>query len=261
MSDFEELHGRQSGRWAVKDQDAHGREVRGMFARISGVYDFMNHFLSLNRDKSWRRRVVARLDGDVWELLDLCSGTGDLALEAVRGGKGKTFLSADFCPEMLAGSRGKKGADKLILSAADAMNLPFRDFCVDAVTVGFGVRNFADVRRGLQEIKRVLRPGGQLLVLDFFRSDADADAGAGARFAGQARGVPAPIRFGLNTVVPLLGKLVGRDGRAYSYLPSSMDQFLTPLEFEELLREYGFADTFIERQTFGIAHIVGGRLP
>jgi len=253
MSDFRELHGRDSGSWSVKDKDAHGREVRGMFARISGVYDFMNHFLSLNRDKAWRRNLVARLDSDTWELLDLCSGTGDLALTAARAGKGRTFISADFCPEMLAGSRGKQDAEKLVLSAADAMNLPFRDFCVDAITVGFGVRNFADVRRGLEEIKRVLRPGGQLLVLEFFRDDPAA--------AGEAHGVPGIIRFGLKTVIPLLGKLVGRDGKAYSYLPSSMGEFLTPAEFQELLREYGFTGTFIERQTFGIAHIVGGRLP
>lgn len=253
MSDFKELHGRESGTWSVRDGKAHGREVRSMFARISGVYDFMNHFMSLNRDKAWRRNVVARLDADTGELLDLCSGTGDLALAAVRGSKAKTWISADFCPEMLAGSRGKKNADQLVLSAADAMNLPFQDGCVDAVTVGFGVRNFADVRRGLTEIKRVLRSGGQLMVLEFYRDDPNAH--------GDAHGVPGPIRFGLNTIVPFLGRLVGRDGKAYSYLPSSMEEFLTPTQFVELLAEYGFTETFIERQTFGIAHIVGGRLP
>jgi len=163
---------------------------------------------------------------------------------------------------MLEGSRGKEGADALFLSAADAMQLPFGDRSVDAVTVGFGVRNFADVRRGLAEIARVLRPGGQFMVLEFYRDDREA--------AGEARGVPGPIRFGLNTVIPLIGKIVGRDsaaysivGRdsaAYSYLPSSMGEFLTPTEFADLLGEYGFTETFIERQTFGIAHIVGGRL-
>ena len=213
----------------------------------------MNHFLSLNQDKRWRDHVAARLDNDSWEILDLCAGTGDLALACVRGGKGKTWIAADFCPEMLAGAHGKKDADRLVLSAADAMNLPFRDHSVDAVTVGFGVRNFADVRRGLEEIKRVLRPGGQVLVLEFFRDDPNAE--------GEAHGVPGPIRFGLNTVIPFLGKLVGRDGKAYSYLPSSMGEFLTPREFQDLLGEYGYQDTFVERQTFGIAHIVGGRTP
>ena len=252
MTDFQDIHGRKAGTWAVNDEQAHGREVRSMFARISGVYDFMNHFLSLNRDKAWRKNVAARLDSDVWEVLDLCAGTGDLALTCRSAGKGRAWIAADFCPEMLEGSRGKKGAEALFLSAADAMQLPFGDRCVDAVTVGFGVRNFADVRRGLAEIARVLRPGGQFMVLEFYRDDRTA--------AGEARGVPGLIRFGLNTVIPLIGKIVGRDSAAYSYLPSSMGEFLTPTEFADLLREFGFAEVFIERQTFGIAHIVGGRL-
>jgi ubiquinone/menaquinone biosynthesis methyltransferase len=252
MTDFQDIHGRESGTWAVRDGQAHGREVRSMFARISGVYDRMNHLLSFNRDKAWRDHVVARLDADAWEVLDLCAGTGDLALACRRQGKGRAWIAADFCPEMLEGTGGKEGADELWLSAADAMQLPFRDRCVDAITVGFGVRNFADVRRGLDEIARVLRPGGQFLVLEFFRDDRAA--------TGEARGVRGPIRFGLNTVIPLLGKVVGRDRAAYSYLPSSMDEFLTPREFAELLAEYRFTEIFIERQTFGIAHIVGGRI-
>jgi len=251
MSDFRTVHGRDQGSWAVKDPDAHGAKVRSMFARISGVYDFMNHFLSLNQDKKWRRNVVGRLDADTWELLDLCSGTGDLALEAVKQGKGKNVIAADFCPEMLHGVRGKTGSEHLLLSAADGLNLPFRQNSVDAVTVGFGVRNFADVRRGLEEITRVLRPGGQLMVLEFYRDDPVA--------AGDLRGTRGLIRFGLNTVVPAVGRLVGRDGDAYSYLPNSMGEFLTPAEFRDLLGEFGYVETFVERQTFGIAHIVGGR--
>jgi demethylmenaquinone methyltransferase/2-methoxy-6-polyprenyl-1,4-benzoquinol methylase len=252
MTDFRDIHGRKAGTWTVRDEQAHGREVRSMFARISGVYDFMNHFLSLNRDKTWRNNVAARLDSDVREVLDLCAGTGDLALACRRADKGCAWIAADFCPEMLEGSRGKEGADSLLLSAADAMQLPFGDRSVDAVTVGFGVRNFADVRRGLAEIARVLRPGGQFMVLEFYRDDREA--------SGEARGVPGPIRFGLNTVIPLFGRIVGRDSAAYSYLPNSMGEFLTPAEFADLLREFGFNEVFIERQTFGIAHIVGGRL-
>lgn len=145
---FKDTHARDTDTWQVKDQQTHGREVRSMFARISGVYDFMNHFLSLNQDQKWRDRVAARIDSDAWEVLDLCAGTGDLALACRKGGKGRTWIAADFCPEMLLGSRGKQGAEQLQLAAADGMNLPFRDRKIDAVTVGFGVRNFADVRRG-----------------------------------------------------------------------------------------------------------------
>lgn len=252
MSKFKDVHARDTDTWQVKDQQTHGKEVRGMFARISGVYDFMNHFLSLNQDKKWRDHVVDRIDSDAWEILDLCAGTCDLALTCHKAGKGRQLIAADFCPEMLQGSRGKKNADQLQLTAADGMQLPFLDRKVDAVTVGFGVRNFADVRKGIKEITRVLRPGGQLFVLEFYRDDRDAQ--------GEGRGVPGVIRFGLNTVIPALGKLVGRDGAAYKYLPSSMGEFLTPTDFAQLLKEYGFEEVFIERQTFGIAHIVGGRL-
>ncbi len=223
-----------------------------MFARISGVYDFMNHLLSLNRDKAWRRRVARRIDTDAWEVLDLCAGTGDLALACRAAGRGRQWVAADFCPEMLLGAHGKEGADELQLAAADAMNLPFADRRFDAATVGFGVRNFADVRRGLEELRRVLRPRGQLTVLEFFRDDPQA--------TGDDRGVRGPVRFGLNTVVPALGRVVGRDGSAYRYLPSSMGEFLTAREFASLLEEFGFEGVFVERQTFGIAHIVGGRL-
>ncbi len=252
MDSFEELHGRDRDSWAVQDRRAHGRAVQSMFARIAGVYDFMNHLLSFNRDKAWRRRVARRVDADTWEALDLCAGTCDLALTCQRAGRGKEWIAADFCPEMLRLATGKAGAEDLRYSAADAMNLPFRDGCVDAVTVGFGVRNFGDVRRGLEEISRVLRPGGQLLVLEFFRDDPQGQ--------GERKGVAGPIRILLNTFVPLLGRLFGRDDSAYSYLPSSMDEFLTTSEFADLLAEFGFGDVIVERQTFGIAHIVSGRL-
>lgn len=258
MNDFHELHGRSQDTWAVADKQAHSRSVRAMFARISGVYDFMNHLLSLNRDRQWRRNLAAHVDPGCNVGLDLCAGTGDLALACIRANpvdpvdQTGHWVAADFCPEMLAAGQGKRSADRLFPSAADAMQLPFCRAGFDAVTVGFGVRNFADVRRGLTEIVRVLKPGGQVLVLDFFRYDPGA--------AGSARGPASWVRSGLNGVVPLMGKLIGGDGSAYGYLPSSMQEFLSPGEFAELLGEYGFEAVFIERQTLGIAHIVGGRL-
>lgn len=250
---FDEVHAREAGVWTVRDPEQHGRSVQAMFARIAGVYDFMNHLLSAGRDRAWRTNVAERIDSDAWEILDLCAGTGDLALACKRAGRGRAWLAADFCPEMLRGVRGKKGAEELELLAADALALPLCDHSVDVVTVGFGVRNFADVRGGLGEIARVLRPGGQLVVLEFFRDDPGAH--------GELRGVAAPIRLVVGAMVRLLGNIVGRDRGAYAYLPASMDQFLTVREFRDLLAEYGFSGVEVERQTFGIAHIVAGRLP
>lgn len=251
MNDFPDIHER-SATWAVKDPQAHARAVRAMFARISGVYDFMNHLLSAGRDRAWRRRTVRRLDDGALVILDLCAGTGDLALAAMAAGKGRTWIAADFCPRMLQGSAGKRGADRLARAAADALALPLRSGSVDAVVVGFGVRNFADVRQGLAEMVRVLRPGGQVLVLDFFRDDPQA--------RGPARGPCWPVRRLLEAGLPLAGALLGRDRSAYRYLSGSMAEFLTPRELAGLMQAHGLAGVFIERQTLGVAHVVGGRL-
>ncbi len=248
------MHERDRSAWTVADPGAHDRTVRGMFSRIAGVYDFMNHFLSLNRDKAWRRRLVANLDRDTWELLDLCAGTGDLGLEALRAGRCREVVAADFTHAMLAAgaSKGLARPGGVPAVTADAQDLPLRDACVDAVVVGFGVRNIADLKRGLTEARRVLRPGGQLYVVEFFRDDPHAD--------GEARGPRGPVRWMLNTALPFLGRAVGRDGSAYGYLAVSMQRFLTPTEYAALLGELGFTDVTIERMTFGIAHVVGGRL-
>lgn len=245
--------GRSTTDWTVHDPVRHGRQVRSMFARIAGVYDFMNHLLSLNLDRRWRRHLIARLDDDVWEVLDLCAGTGDLALAGVAAGKGRVHLAADFCPEMLVASRRKRGQELLRLAAADALALPFPDRSVDAVMVAFGVRNLADVRRGLAEMTRVLRPAGQLLVLEFFRDDPAA--------GGEEKGAARPLRAILSRLLPACGFLFARDRAAYSYLPASMEHFLTPGEFVALLQEMKYENTFVLRQTGGIAHLVGARRP
>ncbi len=249
------IHGRKDEDWTVTDPAAHDRAVRTMFSRISGVYDFMNHFLSFNRDKAWRRDVVRRLDDGTAVLLDLCAGTGDLGLEALRAGKAETVIASDFCPEMLRAGSGKGLARPGGVPAvgADAQRLPFGSRSADAAVVGFGVRNLADLRRGVEEARRVLRPGGMYMVLDFYRPEP------GAR--GQARGVPGFVRWYLDTIVPLLGRIFGGSGSAYTYLAASMGRFVTPNQYADLLRASGFTDVFIARQTFGIAHVVGGRAP
>ena len=250
---LDDVHDRSRETWTVRDPEAHRTRVRAMFARIAGVYDFMNHALSLNRDRAWRRSLVERLDVDAWEVLDLCAGTCDLALACAAAGRGRELFAADFAPAMLRAGAAKPGAGGLALAAADALALPFADGSFDAVLVGFGVRNLADVRAGVAEAARVLRPGGQLLVLEFFRADPAA--------AGEERGAPRPVRWALDRLLPLLGRFLGRDGPAYAYLSGSMAAFLSPGEFVRLLADAGFEESFVARRTLGIAHLVGARRP
>jgi len=248
------MHERDRGSWTVADPAAHDRTVRGMFGRIARVYDFMNHLLSFNRDKAWRRALVARLDHDSWELLDLCAGTGDLGLEALKAGRCREVFASDFTHEMLVAGAGKGLARSggVLAITSDAQNLPLRDRTVDAVVAGFGVRNIADLSRAVAEVRRVLRPGGQFYVVDFFRDDPTA--------AGEAIGPRGPVRWVLNRMLPTVGRLAGNDESAYGYLAVSMQRFLTPTEYADLLREHGFGDVTIDRLTYGIAHVIGGRL-
>jgi ubiquinone/menaquinone biosynthesis methyltransferase len=259
------------------------QSVRQMFSRITGVYDFMNRFLSFGRDRSWRGNLVRRLDGDLWEVLDLCAGTGDLALECRRAGKGRLLVAADFCPEMLrvakrkAGTLAKLEADEsarppihfqlraLHLTTADALRLPFSAGAFDAVIIGFGIRNLSDLDRGLQEIGRVLRPAGQLAVLDFFGDAPGAPSEVSPRIRPEdspaACGPSRPVRWYLECILPTLGRLFGRDAAAYSYLSSSRKRFVSAGEFARILADHGYEEIAIERQTLGVAHIVGGRRP
>ena len=255
------IHDRARDTWTVRDPGAHARSVRAMFARIAGAYDFMNHLLSLNLDRRWRRRLVARLDADAWEVLDLCAGTGDLSVACLRADRGRLLLVSDFCPEMLARGRGKglgashRGRDGVdrpsLLFTADAHALPLPNAACDAVMIAFGARNLADVRAGLRETARVLRPGGQLLVLEFFRADPAA--------TGERRGPVPALRWWLGATLPLLGRLFAGDGSAYGYLPASMGRFLSVSEFAALLAECGLVDIDVERQSLGVAHLVTAR--
>jgi len=250
MTDLPDIHHRDRQTGRVQDPEAHARAVRGMFARISGVYDRMNHLASINLDRQWRRRLAARLAPDTGTVLDLCAGTGDLGLACVAAGRAHNVIAVDFVPEMLAGIAGKKGAERVVAVAGDGLRLPLPDTCVDAVVAGFGVRNLADPVQGVGEMLRVLRPGGQVLVLEFFRADPAA--------VGDARGPVAPVRWALGRALPALGRVVARDQAAYTYLPGSMDRFLGVDEYLALLAHEGCTDLFAERMTLGVAHLVGG---
>ena len=220
--------------------------MRRLFTAIAPSYDFLNHLLSLNVDRAWRRAAVARLG---WEArpdgvyLDLCAGTLDLAATLARapGFRGRV-VGADFVVPMLA--RGIRKAPRAAPVAADALELPFSDGRFDGAMVGFGVRNLADLDHGLREARRVLRPGSRFVVLEFTTP----------RFA--------PLRalylFYFRRVLPAIGRAVSKHREAYTYLPESVKTFPDPEALAARMRAAGFADVRYELLAGGICAVHHG---
>jgi len=200
-------------------------DVRGMFDRIAPVYDAMNRVMTAGLDRRWRRLAVEAVVQPGYRVLDACCGTGDLAIAAEREGGVVTGL--DFSPRMLERARRKSSTVEWLVG--DLLALPFPDGAFDATTVGFGVRNVADLDRALAELRRVLRPGGRLAILEIT----------------QPRGLLRPF-FSLwfDRIVPLLGKVLP-GGKAYTYLPASVRRFPGAEDLGVLLERQGFADVRI----------------
>lgn len=234
---------------AVDPKDtSRGPKVRAMFAGIARRYDLLNRIISGGRDQAWRRRTVkmAQLKGTE-SVLDVCCGTGDLALMFARNGAARVVAS-DFTPEMLvlAAAKAAKAGVALPLLAADALRLPFPDARFDVVSVGYGVRNFQDIDSGLRELARVLKPGGRLAILE-----ATPARGLIGRFAN----------WYINRVVPWLGnKLTGSNDRAYSYLADSIQLFPDAEALKQRLQQAGFTDVRYRKLNLGTMAIhVGTR--
>jgi demethylmenaquinone methyltransferase / 2-methoxy-6-polyprenyl-1,4-benzoquinol methylase len=201
--------------------------VRTMFDRIAPVYDAMNRFMTAGLDVRWRRRAAAAVVRPGDRVLDAACGTGDLALADAAAGA-REVVAVDFSPRMLERARRKSSAVHWV--EADLLALPFADGSFDAATVGFGVRNLAQLEHGLRELRRVLRSGGRLAVLEITRP----------------RGVLRPFfTLWFDRVVPLLGRLLPTAG-AYSYLPASVRRFPPAEELARLLERAGFADVRFE---------------
>ena len=214
------------------DPQATGRAVRDMFASVAPRYDFLNHFLSLRRDVAWRnsaarevREILAR-PGSV--ALDVCCGTGDLALAFARYSPG-TILATDFCHPMLQRAREKAVGKPLRVFEADTLNLPIADNSLDLIAVAFGFRNLADYRGGLVEMRRVLKPGGSVAILEFSRIHWP---------------ILGPLfRFYFRRVLPRLGTLISGVAGPYQYLPDSVSKFPDQEELLALMREVGLRNT------------------
>jgi demethylmenaquinone methyltransferase / 2-methoxy-6-polyprenyl-1,4-benzoquinol methylase len=194
--------------------------VRRMFDRIAPVYDAMNRLMTGGLDRRWRRETATAVVRPGDRVLDVCCGTGDLALAAAE--VGGTVTGLDFSEPMLERARGKEPALEWV--SGDALALPFADGSFDAVTIGFGLRNLVSAERGLAEMRRVLGPGGRIAILEITRP----------------RGVLAPFyRFWFDGVIPLAGKVLP-GGSAYSYLPASVRRFPDPQALAKLMDAAGF---------------------
>ena len=217
-----------------------------MFDAIAPRYDLLNHVLSAGMDRGWRDRAVDALSlAPGARVLDLCTGTGDLAITIVNRVKGTTVIGVDFAGEMLRLARGKvNGASlerRIRLVRGDATRIPLPDHSCDAATIAFGIRNVAQPDAALAELARVIRPGGRLAILEF----------------GQPRipGIRAMYSWYFRYVLPLVGRLVSKHQSAYSYLPASVGAFPPPLEFARILAATGFSQVRPVPLTFGIVYL------
>lgn len=223
---------------AETEQQA-ARWVRGMFGRIAPRYDLLNHLLSMNIDRYWRARTVSRVAPILARpgvcVLDACCGTGDLALALQARGPSARVFANDFSHPMLAAARLKRCP---ALFEADAMQLPTPDASFDLVTIAFGFRNLANYRGGLLELRRILKPGGTLAILEF----STPSSALFARLYG----------FYSRTIVPALGGMLSGSRDAYTYLPESVRKFPDAEGLANQMRDAGFANVRFERMTFGI---------
>ncbi len=228
------------------------QHIGSLFDRIAPTYDGLNHGLSLNIDRRWRRKTVALMP-PVEHVLDVAIGTADLTIAMLRAGKAQRVTGIDLSREMMrigeekltpkqgAAQTSTPGAKPVIFVYANAQSMPFDDASFDGVTCAFGCRNFSDLDAGLREMYRVLRPGGQVTILEFSYPSNKL------------------IRWGYDLyfshVLPLVGRLVSRDKTAYTYLNKSVKSFCWGEDFLRHLTQAGFQDARFETLTFGIATI------
>jgi 4-hydroxy-3-polyprenylbenzoate decarboxylase len=227
---------------------AHGAANRAMFERIAPTYDVLNKLMSGGVDRRWRVRAIEALSGMIpanGRILDLCAGTLDLSAMLEESLPEAAIVACDFSAAML--ERGASKVRRTERHVGDALALPFEDASFDAVVCGFGMRNLTDLRRGVREAKRVLRPGGAFVTLELFAPKRLRTRVFQETFARAA--------------LPALGALVARDREAYAYLAESMRGFVTREAYEQILRAEGFAGVVAEDLTLGVASVVSARAP
>ena len=234
------------------DEATAARLIQKLFSDVAGRYDLLNHLLSLNVDRYWRRETARQfshlLSRPGARALDLCCGTADLGLAFTRRGSAPVFF-CDFSYPMLARAQAKLRRHALpsLVAQADALHLPFPDSSFDLVACSFGFRNLANYGSGLREIWRVLRPGGEVGILEFSEPNG--------RWAGPL------YSFYFHRILPTVGEWISGVPGSYSYLPRSVDQFPGREEFARCMREVPFANVRVREFTWGIAVLYAGAKP
>ncbi|MCZ7381598.1 MAG: bifunctional demethylmenaquinone methyltransferase/2-methoxy-6-polyprenyl-1,4-benzoquinol methylase UbiE [Candidatus Methanoperedens sp.] len=218
--------------------------IRKMFAGISPRYDLLNHLLSLGRDRYWRRFAVSKLPSGY--ILDVCSGTGDVAIEVSNKNKNQVIAS-DFCDEMLQLCEKKikkQNIGNIRCIRSDAENLSFKDETFDGAIVAFGIRNVADIKKSLQEMNRVVKKGGKVVILEFSQPENKVFRSIYYLY--------------FQRILPLAGALISKKEGAYSYLPSSVMAFPKRDEFANLMKGAGLSEIGFYDLTFGIVTVYAG---
>ncbi|HVF49658.1 MAG TPA: bifunctional demethylmenaquinone methyltransferase/2-methoxy-6-polyprenyl-1,4-benzoquinol methylase UbiE [Pyrinomonadaceae bacterium] len=224
-------------------KNEHARRVRMMFAGIAGRYDLLNHLLSGNTDKRWRRLVAEEMRASLAEgacALDVACGTGDLSIALAGAGRARV-IGLDFCRPMLeiAARKDSPAARRIAYIEGDALRLPFADASFEVVTIAFGLRNLAGVEEGLRELRRVLKDGGRIAILEFSRPVVP--------------GFRALFKFYFTRVLPYIGGLISGSRGAYEYLPDSVSRFPDQKRLAALMRGVGFEGVEYRNLTGGIA--------
>lgn len=224
--------------------------IAKMFDRISPKYDRLNHLLSFNIDKTWRKKTAKAVAKDQPKtILDLATGTADLAIALAKYNPQAHIIGVDISEKMLEIGKAKiakQGLDNQIdLRLGDAAALPFEERSFDAITVAFGVRNFENLQQGLSEICRVLKPNGQVYILEFSMPE---------RFP-----IKQAYRLYFKQILPKIGKQVSKDDWAYSYLPESVERFPKPAAFLQTLNDNSLSEASTRSLTWGIATLYTAR--
>lgn len=229
---------------AILDEQSASQAVQTMFNSIAPRYDLLNHVLSANIDRLWWRRaarefraVLLRPEATV---LDMCCGTGDMTLALLRHrpANGRPVIALDFAHAMLVRGKQKLPSHKAIAIEADALQMPVADATVDLITSAFGFRNLANYQAGLCEMRRVLRVGGEIGILDF----SEPDGALGAVY-----------RFYFSRILPRIGRAISGSSSPYEYLPRSVHRFPSPSEMLRMMTDCGFSNASWTPYTFGIA--------